>query len=101
MDSPRGESRPLSVAPMMDVTDRHFRWLLRQLTRRTLLYTEMVVARAVRHGDVERLLGFDPAEKPLALQLGGDDPAMLAEAARVAEDMGYDEVTLNVGCPSE
>ena len=86
---------------MMDVTDRHFRWLLRQLTRRTLLYTEMIVARAVHHGDAARLLAFDPAERPLALQLGGDDPTLLAEAARIAEDLGYDEVNLNVGCPSE
>ncbi len=101
MDPVRGEPRPLSVAPMMDVTDRPFRWMVRLLTRRTLLYTEMVVARAVRHGDVTRLLGFDPAEKPLALQLGDDDPALLAHAAHIAEDMGYDEVNLNVGCPSE
>jgi tRNA-dihydrouridine synthase A len=86
---------------MMDHTDRHFRWLVRQLTRRTLLYTEMVVMHAVRHGDRERLLGFDPAERPLALQLGGDDPVQLAECARVAEDLGYDEVNLNVGCPSD
>jgi tRNA-dihydrouridine synthase A len=86
---------------MMDVTDRHFRWLLRRLTRRTLLYTEMVVARAIHHGDAARLLAFDPDERPLALQLGGDDPALLSEAARIAEDLGYDEVNLNVGCPSE
>jgi tRNA-dihydrouridine synthase A len=86
---------------MMDVTDRHFRWLLRRLTRRTLLYTEMVVARAVHHGDAARLLAFDPEERPLALQLGGDDPGLLSEAARIAEDLGYDEVNLNVGCPSE
>lgn len=97
----RGVSRPLSVAPMMDHTDRHFRWLMRQLTRRALLYTEMVVALAIRHGDRQRLLGYDPAEKPLALQLGGDDPALLALCARIAEDLGYDEVNLNVGCPSD
>jgi tRNA-dihydrouridine synthase A len=98
---PRGERRPLSVAPMMDHTDRHLRWVLRQLTRRTLLYTEMVVGQAVRHGDRERLLGFDPEEKPLALQLGGDEPVLLAECAAIAEDLGYDEVNLNVGCPSD
>ena len=86
---------------MMDRTDRHFRWFLRRLTRRTLLYTEMVHVGAVLHGDRERHLGFDPEERPLALQLGGDDPAALAECARIAEDRGYDEVNLNVGCPSE
>jgi tRNA-dihydrouridine synthase A len=87
---------------MMERTDRHFRWLLRQITRHTLLYTEMVHARAVLHGPRERLLAFDPIEHPIALQLGGDDPTHLAEAARVAvEQYGYDEVNLNVGCPSE
>jgi tRNA-dihydrouridine synthase A len=103
-----------SVAPMMDCTDRHFRVLMRQISRRCLLYTEMVVARALHHivregggghgeaaGRLERLLGFDPIERPLALQLGGDDPALLAEAARLAADRGYDEINLNVGCPSE
>jgi tRNA-dihydrouridine synthase A len=99
--APRGEPRPLSVAPMMDHTDRHLRWVLRQLTRRTLLYTEMVVGQAIRHGDRARLLGFDPEERPLALQLGGDDPALLAECAAIAEGFGYDEVNLNVGCPSD
>lgn len=91
---------PLSVAPMMDRTDRHFRYFMRQITRKTLLYTEMVTAQAIHHGDRNKLLGFDPAEKPLALQLGGDDPHLLAECAHIAEDMGYDEVNLNVGCPS-
>lgn len=99
--TPRGEPRPLSVAPMMDHTDRHLRWVLRQLTRRTLLYTEMITGQAIHHGDRGRLLGFDPAERPVALQLGGDDPALLAECARIAEGMGYDEVNLNVGCPSD
>lgn len=98
---PRAATPPLSVAPMMDRTDRHFRVLVRQLTRRTLLYTEMVHSGAVLHGDRERLLGFDPVEHPLALQLGGDDPAALAESGRIAEDLGYDEVNLNVGCPSD
>lgn len=93
--------RALSVAPMMECTDRHFRWLMRQVSRHTLLYTEMVTTGAALHGDRERVLGFDPVERPLALQLGGDDPAALAACARIAEDMGYDEVNLNVGCPSD
>ena len=86
---------------MMDWTDRHCRFFHRQLTRRALLYTEMVVADAVIHGVRERLLGFDPAEHPVALQLGGSDPAKLAEAARIGEAFGYDEINLNVGCPSD
>lgn len=99
--SPRGVARPLSVAPMMERTDRYCRYLHRLLTRHALLYTEMVTTGAVLHGDRERLLGFDPAERPLALQLGGDDPGDLAACARIAEDLGYDEVDLNVGCPSD
>ena len=91
---------PLSVAPMMDRTDRHFRYFMRQITRKTLLYTEMITAQAILHGDRNKLLGFDPAEKPLALQIGGDDPQLLAKCAQIAEEMGYDEVNLNVGCPS-
>lgn len=91
---------PLSVAPMMDRTDRHFRYLMRQITRHTLLYTEMVTSAAILHGDRDHLLGFSPGEKPLALQVGGDRPQDLAECARIAEDMGYDEINLNVGCPS-
>ncbi|MEB3829930.1 tRNA dihydrouridine(20/20a) synthase DusA [Phormidium sp. CCY1219] len=90
----------LSVAPMMDRTDRHFRYFMRQITRRTLLYTEMITTAAIMHGDREVLLGFSPEEKPLALQVGGDDPTELAESARIAKDMGYDEINLNVGCPS-
>lgn len=85
---------------MMDWTDRHYRVFVRGLTRRTLLYTEMVTANAVLFGDRARVLGFSEVEKPLALQLGGDDPVRLAECARIAEDWGYDEVNLNVGCPS-
>lgn len=85
---------------MMDRTDRHFRYFLRQITRRTLLYTEMVTSAAILHGDRGHLLGFSPEEKPLALQVGGDNPQDLAESARIAEDMGYDEINLNVGCPS-
>jgi tRNA-dihydrouridine synthase A len=91
---------PLSVAPMMDRTDRHFRYFMRQITRKTLLYTEMVTSAAILHGDKEHLLGFSPDEKPLALQVGGDNPKELAECARIAENMGYDEINLNVGCPS-
>jgi tRNA-dihydrouridine synthase A len=91
----------LSVAPMMDRTDRHFRYFMRQITRRTLLYTEMVTSAAIAHGDRHRLLGFSPAEKPLALQVGGDDPKVLALCAQIAADMGYDEINLNVGCPSD
>ncbi|MEQ1505612.1 MAG: tRNA dihydrouridine(20/20a) synthase DusA [Myxococcota bacterium] len=97
----RGARRPLSVAPMMDFTDRHLRWVLRRITRHTLLYTEMVTGMAIRHGDRDKLLAFDPSEHPVALQLGGDDPALLADCARIAEDLGYDEVNLNVGCPSD
>ncbi len=86
---------------MMDWTDRHCRRLHRTLTRRARLYTEMLTADAVIHGDRARLLGFDPAEHPVALQLGGAEPAKLAHAARLAEDLGYDEINLNVGCPSD
>ena len=86
---------------MMDWTDRHCRFFHRGLTRRALLYTEMVTAEAVIRGDRERLLGFDPIEHPVALQLGGSEPAKLAEAARIGEDFGYDEINLNVGCPSD
>ena len=90
-----------SVAPMLDCTDRHFRMLMRQISRRALLYSEMVVAQALHHSERrERLLDFDPMEHPLALQVGGDDPALLAEATRMAADWGYDEINLNVGCPS-
>lgn len=86
---------------MMDWTDRHCRFFHRQLTRRALLHTEMVVADAAIHGRREHLLGFDPVEHPVALQLGGADPARLAEAARIGEAFGYDEINLNVGCPSD
>lgn len=86
---------------MMDWTDRYCRFFHRLLTRRALLYTEMVTTGALMHGDRARLLAFDPAEHPVALQLGGSDPAALAECARIAEDFGYDEINLNVGCPSD
>ena len=89
------------IAPMMDWTDRHCRYFHRLLTRHTRLYTEMITAPALAHGDVPRHLDFDPAEHPLALQLGGSDPASLAHAARLGERWGYDEINLNCGCPSE
>ena len=91
----------LSVAPMMDWTDRHCRAFHRTLSTRALLYTEMITAPAILHGDHGRLLGFDAVEHPVALQLGGADPAQLAQAARIGEDFGYDEINLNVGCPSD
>jgi tRNA-dihydrouridine synthase A len=94
-------SHRFAVAPMMDWTDRHCRFLHRQLTREALLYTEMVVADGIIHGDRERLLGYDACEHPLALQLGGSEPDKLAEAVRIASDFGYDEINLNVGCPSD
>ena len=97
----RGTVRALSIAPMMQRTDRHFRVLMRLVTRHTLLYTEMVTANAIIYGDRAKLLDFDAIEHPIALQLGGDDPAALAEAARIGVDWGYDEINLNVGCPSD
>jgi tRNA-dihydrouridine synthase A len=86
---------------MMEWTDRHCRFFHRLLTRRALIYTEMVTTGAVLHGDRDRLIGFDPAEHPVALQLGGSDPAALARCARIGVDFGYDEINLNIGCPSE
>ncbi|GGQ98527.1 tRNA dihydrouridine(20/20a) synthase DusA [Deinococcus ruber] len=91
----------LSVAPMMDWTDRHCRMFHRSLSRRTLLYTEMVTTGALLHGDVARHLDFHAGEHPVALQLGGSDPAALAASARLGEQWGYDEINLNVGCPSD
>ena len=94
-------SARFSIAPMMDWTDRHCRVLHRTLSARALLYTEMVTADAVLRGDRNRLLGFDASEHPVALQLGGSEPDKLAEAARIGEAFGYDEINLNVGCPSD
>ena len=94
-------SRRLSVAPMMDWTTRDYRYLARMISRHTLLYTEMVTAHAVIHGARDYLLGYDDTEHPVALQLGGSEPAQLAEAARIGADYGYDEINLNVGCPSD
>jgi len=90
-----------SIAPMMDWTDRHCRVFHRALTRGARLYTEMLTTGAVIHGDRARLLGFDKSEHPVALQLGGSDPRALAEAARIGKEFGYDEINLNVGCPSD
>jgi tRNA-dihydrouridine synthase A len=111
-NQPQDTSYRFSVAPMMDYTDRHFRVLMRQISRHSLLYTEMVVAQAIHHacrepgaarpgGRLERLLGFDPSERPLVLQVGGDDPLLLSQAANMAAAWGYDEINLNVGCPSD
>jgi len=96
-----GLDRTLSVAPMMDCTDRHDRYLLRLISRRTLLYTEMITANALVHGDPRRLLAYDPFEQPVALQVGGSEPERMAASARMAADAGYAEVNVNVGCPSE
>ena len=89
-----------SVAPMMDWTDRHCRYFLRLISARALLYSEMITGAAIVHGEREKLLGFDPAEQPVALQLGGSDAGELAQAARIGEDFGYTEINFNVGCPS-
>jgi tRNA-dihydrouridine synthase A len=94
-------ARKFSVAPMMEWTDRHCRFFHRLLTRRALLYTEMLTTGAVLRGDRARLLRFDPAEYPLALQLGGCEPQALAECARIGADLGFDEINLNIGCPSD
>jgi tRNA-dihydrouridine synthase A len=99
--SPEPVRPRIAVAPMMDWTDRHCRFFLRLLSPSALLYTEMVTAQAIMHGRRDKLLGFDPAENPLALQLGGSDPAMLAGAAIAGAHYGYDEINLNVGCPSD
>ncbi len=95
------QAASLSIAPMMDWTDRHCRYLHRILSRKTLLYTEMVTAPALVRGGARHLLAFDAVEHPVALQLGGSDPVELAEAARIGADEGYDEINLNVGCPSD
>ena len=101
MAEPRTLDYRFSVAPMMDWTDRHCRAFHRVLSRRALLWTEMVTADAVIHGDRDRLIGFSDAEHPVVLQLGGNEPDKMAEAARVAEVFGYDEVNINCGCPSD
>jgi tRNA-dihydrouridine synthase A len=100
-ESSQFPDRRLCVAPMMDWTDRHCRYFHRLLAPSALLYTEMVTTGAVLHGDLDRLIGFSPEEHPLALQLGGSEPGELAACCRVADQRGYDEVNLNVGCPSD
>jgi len=94
-------NRKISVAPMMDCTDRHERYFLRLISKNTLLYTEMIVDEAISRGDKKKLLEFNINEKPVALQLGGSSPKLLAEATKVGEDFGYDEINLNLGCPSK
>lgn len=91
----------ISIAPMMDYTDRHFRYFLRLITRYTLFYTEMITSEAILNGDRHHLLTYHPDEHPLALQLGGSDPKKLAECTRIAQEYGYDEINLNAGCPSD
>lgn len=90
----------ISIAPMMDWTDRHYRYFMRFITKHTLLYTEMITTGAILHGDRNRFLSFSPEELPLAIQLGGDNPKELGECAKIAEAYGYSEINLNVGCPS-
>jgi len=94
-------NRKVSVAPMMDCTDRHERYFLRLISKNVLLYTEMVVSEAIDRGDKNKLLSFNLNEKPVALQLGGSSPKLLANAARIGEEFGYDEINLNLGCPSK
>ena len=94
-------NRKVSVAPMMDCTDRHERYFLRLISKNTLLYTEMIVDEAINRGDKKKLLEFNINEKPVALQLGGSSPKLLAEATKIGEDFGYDEINLNLGCPSK
>ena len=94
-------NRIVSVAPMMDCTDRHERYFLRLISKNVLLYTEMVVSEAIERGDKEKLLSFDLREKPVALQLGGSTPKLLANSAKIGEEFGYDEINLNLGCPSK
>ncbi len=93
--------KTFSVAPMMEWTDRHCRFFHRILSRRAILYTEMVTSAAVIHGDRERLLGFSPEEHPVVCQIGGSDPAEMAEAARIVAERGYDAININIGCPSD
>ncbi len=94
-------NRKVSVAPMMDCTDRHERYFLRLISKNTLLYTEMIVDEAINRGNKKKLLEFNISEKPVALQLGGSSPELLAGAAKIGEDFGYDEINLNLGCPSK
>ena len=93
--------KKVSVAPMMDCTDRHARFFLRLISKNVMLYTDMIVAEAIKRGDKKKLLSFNLREKPLGLQIGGSSPKILAEAAKIGEDFGYDEINLNLGCPSK
>ncbi|MCH8867649.1 MAG: tRNA dihydrouridine(20/20a) synthase DusA [Proteobacteria bacterium] len=95
------DHRKISIAPMMDWTDRHCRYFMRLLSPSCMLYTEMVTAAAIDRGDVAKLLRYDESEHPIALQLGGNDPAMMTQAAQRAEEFGYDEININIGCPSD
>jgi len=97
----QGIDHTFAVAPMMDWTDRHFRYLMRLISRRAVLYTEMATTGAIIHGPRKRLLAFDPVEHPVVLQLGGSEPDELAQCARIGADWGYDEINLNIGCPSD
>jgi len=94
-------NRKVSVAPMMDCTDKHERYFLRLISKNVLLYTEMIVSEAIDRGDKQRLLSFNLEEKPVSLQLGGSSPKLLSNAARIGEEFGYDEINLNLGCPSK
>jgi tRNA-dihydrouridine synthase A len=94
-------NRRVSVAPMMDCTDRHDRFFLRLISKNVMLYSEMVATKSAIHGDKNKILKFNPVEKPLALQVGGSDKKELSEVAKIAEDMGYDEININLGCPSK
>jgi len=101
LDTKQKINRKVSVAPMMDCTDRHDRFFLRLMSKNVMLYTEMVATKSAIHGDRKKILSFSPAEKPLALQVGGSNKEELAEVAKIAEDMGYDEININLGCPSK
>ncbi|MDC1082651.1 tRNA dihydrouridine(20/20a) synthase DusA [Candidatus Pelagibacter sp.] len=101
MDIKKKINRKISVAPMMDCTDRHDRYFLRLMSKNVMLYSEMVATKSAIHGDRKKILSYSPEEKPLALQVGGSDKKELAEVAKIAEDMGYDEININLGCPSK
>jgi tRNA-dihydrouridine synthase A len=101
LDIKKKINRKISVAPMMDCTDRHDRYFLRLMSKNVMLYSEMVATKSAIHGDRKKILSYSPEEKPLALQVGGSDKAELAEVAKIAEDMGYDEININLGCPSK
>ena len=94
-------NRKVSVAPMMDCTDKHERYFLRLISKNVLLYTEMIVSEAIDRGDKNKLLSFNLNEKPVALQIGGSSPKLLANASKIGEEFGYDEINLNLGCPSK